>query len=76
MQKAVNSLGSIIENSQKEQADIPCFIIYKVKEILANCRKVRNCLSRYASIRSLYQKILNKYHRYLEMSDELTELNQ
>ena len=35
LQKAVNSLESIIENSQKEQADIPCFIIYKVKEILA-----------------------------------------
>ncbi|XP_071861634.1 uncharacterized protein isoform X1 [Bombus fervidus] len=79
LQEAVNSLESIIENSQKEQADIRCnhvSLFTKLKEYQQTAEKLETDLAD-MQVEDLYpKKILNKYHRYLEMSGELAELNQ
>lgn len=78
LQEAVSSLENFIEKSQKEQEDIYCnhaSLSTKLKEYQQTVEKLETDLID-MQVEDLYPtKILNKYHRYLEMSGELAELN-
>ncbi|XP_003706401.1 uncharacterized protein LOC100882854 [Megachile rotundata] len=79
LQEAVNSVESFIEDARKEQEDNYCnrvSLMVKLKEYEQTAKKLEAELMD-MQIEDLYpQKILNKYHKYLEMSGELAELNQ
>lgn len=79
LQEAVNSLECFLENTQKEQENVYCNKITlstKLNEYQQTLETLEADLID-MQIEDLYpQDILNKYHRYLEMSGELAELKQ
>lgn len=78
LQEAVNSVETFIKNAHKEQEDNYCnriSLAVKVNEYEQTIKKLEAELMD-MQVEDIYpQKILNKYHRYLEMSGELAELN-
>ncbi|XP_017763574.1 PREDICTED: uncharacterized protein LOC108553260 [Eufriesea mexicana] len=76
--EAVRDLETLVEDSQKDKnISLDCISLStRLKEYQQTVEKLENDLTDMQIEDLYYKRILNKYHKYLEMSGELAELNQ